>query len=80
MDLSSIPLEVLRAEVEAYDAMKSSAQVGLTPICQHAGWNCAGCPLHSVDCGGLLDDAPGWSERKERYLLAIRAEIAERTA
>lgn len=81
MDLSSIPTTVLQAEHAAVDAIRHARCFLLpTPLCGHMhdiGQICDHC--HAMeDCELLLDGSAGWSERKEQYLLRIRAELAER--
>ena len=83
MDLSSIPLEVLRAEHEAVDNIDCPIKFLLpTPVCDymhHIGQSCSGDGCAAVDnCDLMLDESSGWPERKERYLQAIRAEIKRR--
>lgn len=80
MNLSKIPIEVLRAEVEAVDAMSRAEEMGdHTPLCDFVGW-CSDlpCPLREGECNGLCNECPGWSERKEQYLQHLRAEIESR--
>ena len=81
MDLSKVPIAVLREEHMAVEEMKSPDEMNdpSSPLC---GWadmcSCRPCPLREGECDGLLSDAPGWSERKERYLIEIRAELERR--
>ena len=78
MDLSQIPLDVLKAEHDGVDRIMSAAgfRRSFTAMC--ATHRCAACPMKDA-CDGLRDDSPGWSERKERYLLELRAEIERRS-
>ena len=80
MDLSQIPLGVLQAEHAHIDKMQSGRGFGMSPLCKHLRENgiwCYTCPF-ADDCDALLDSSLGWPERKERYLLALRAEIERR--
>lgn len=81
MDLSSIPTNVLQAEHEVVDAIQDSIQfLESTPVCKYVrdmGRSCDSCPI-AEECKLLMDFGLGWPERKERYLLAIRAELASR--
>jgi hypothetical protein len=82
MDLSHIPLAVLRAEVEAVGPMMSSSEYinAPTPICVRIRMHLkclSTCPV-GLECSGLIDDSPCWSKRKERYLQRLRAEIEAR--
>lgn len=81
MNLSPIPTDVLRAEHGVMDEIRYPWQFRFrTPVCayMHAiGQECDSC-MAIEDCELLLDGSTGWSERKERYLLAIRAELANR--
>ena len=79
MDLSSIPTEVLQAEHLEVSLIPSAAGwVRDRQMCHYFG-HCRYCPLSEGECAGLRDSYDGWSERKEHYLLAIRAELAERS-
>ena len=81
MDLSSIPTNVLQAEHAAVDRIQHFSQFLMaTPLCDYLRSDrvlCHHCPA-ADDCNLLSDGSPGWPERKERYLLAIRAELASR--
>lgn len=78
MDLDQIPTEVLRAEVEAVDAITTAHgwRDENSPICDQA-WCGKRCPI-KMECSSLCDEYPGWAERKEQYLQRIRAEIESR--
>ena len=80
MDLSQIPLVVLKAEHDFIDTFGGCNDYLLasTPICK-TRMDCPSCAVHD-GCAGLVDPAPGWPERKERYLLALRVEIERRSA
>ena len=82
MDLSSIPLDVLRAEVAEMADVSDAVDFAnsLSSLCewQHElAPDCSDCAF-LLECTGLKDDYPGWSERKEQYLQQIRAEIERR--
>ena len=79
MDLSQIPLSALQKEHGEVDVLQSRDEFSAHPTVLCIRRSCSGCPVHSA-CDALRDPAPGWSERKERYLLAIRAEIERRSA
>jgi hypothetical protein len=83
MDLSSIPLDLLKAEHEVVDAMRCPDDwVEITnPVC--AGANFGACVNGTCIIQDACDDLKtsyGWPERKERYLMAIRAEIERRAS
>ena len=79
MDLSQIPLDLLKSEHAAVDSMQAQSDYGLTDLCcNYFHGPCTECPVNDA-CDGLIDDSPGWPERKERYLLALRAEIERRS-
>ena len=81
MDLSQIPLEVLQDEHAHIDKIQSGRGFGESPLCEylHArSVRCYACPAGD-ECDALLDSSLGWPERKERYLLALRAEIGRRS-
>ena len=81
MDLSQIPLKVLQAEHDEVNSMQNPGEFGrrVTSICVRVDW-CDECPLGLDVCRSLYDASPGWPERKERYLLELRAEIERRSA
>ena len=78
MDLSQIPLELLQEEHAAVDAISDREDFAGHPTALCIRRSCTGCPVHSA-CDELCDPAPGWPECKERYLLALRAEIERRS-
>ena len=81
MDLTNVPTDVLQKEHMAVDEMVSPDEMNdlSAPLCMWADLcSYRPCPLREGECDGLLSDAPGWSERKERYLIEIRAELERR--
>jgi len=89
MDLSQVPLQVLEKVrnkweriVEPNDPAKYNVPCAmcdwwLVKANGGARWDCDGCPILN-ECEEILDESPGWNERRERFLLHIRAEIARR--
>ncbi|MCK9571304.1 hypothetical protein M0R72_20315 [Candidatus Pacearchaeota archaeon] len=86
MDLSAVPLQVLEKVRNKWEKILvyNRDQVLYDPcaMCRWVdetdGYSCFGnCPI-LYECEEILDASPGWNERRERFLLHIRAEIARR--
>jgi hypothetical protein len=89
MDLSQVPLQVLEKVrnkweriVEPNDPAKYAVPCAmcdwwLVEVNGGTGRSCDDCPILG-ECSEILDSSLGWNERRERFLLHIRAEIERR--
>ncbi|MCK9571326.1 hypothetical protein M0R72_20425 [Candidatus Pacearchaeota archaeon] len=80
MDLSQVPLLVLEKVRNKWEKIQTCdfRQIVCDP-CAMCIWAriCENCPIEA-ECEEILDESPGWNERRERFLLHIRAEIERR--
>ena len=79
MDLSSVPLQVLEKVRNKWEKItdRCDPAIGdLCAMCDYITW-CYACPIWA-ECREILDSSVGWNERRERFLLGIRAEIESR--
>ncbi|MCK9571636.1 hypothetical protein M0R72_21985 [Candidatus Pacearchaeota archaeon] len=84
MDLSQVPLLVLEKVRNKWERILEPNHDMYNVPCAMCewwlvddGWECNGCPIMD-ECAEILDSSPGWNERRERFLLHVRAEIERR--
>lgn len=91
MDLSPVPLLVLEKVRNKWEKITSpddpllrcsralcdwQGEMQDVPLCRV---DCYACPI-CIECTEICDTSHGWNERRERFLLGIRAEIERRAA
>lgn len=88
MDLSAVPLQVLEKVRNKWEKILLYNRDQVCAPCAMCDWwlmeangsnmwDCDGCPILD-QCDEILDPSTGWNERRERFLLHVRAEIARR--